>query len=298
VKAIVDSEPRGHAGGWIVVRILLFLLLASLPLLAISAHVFGLMPQRASAIFVVVPLATVLATLTVVAPHRSDRIIGRGLLTGMVACLVYDSFRLFTVYVLGWMGDFIPTMGTWITGDSDIRVAAVVGYVWRYIGDGGGLGISFWIIAFAVGMDRWSGRPAKIVLTAVGFAVFPVWTGLIATAMVARRGETMLFELAPATVGITFIGHVIFGVVLGMGFVRTRRHSREWPWPPITAHIYGPAGVYRVNDSVRIQLERQAVGVGDLGTIGELEMQVWGPVELPELPNCRSLSPSSARHRS
>jgi hypothetical protein len=82
-----------------------------------------------------------------------------------------------------------------------------------------------------VGLDRWSGRPRKIVFAAVGFAVFPVWTGLIATAVVAHRGRHMLFELTPATVGITFVGHVIFGLVLGAIFVRARRRCGGWPWP-------------------------------------------------------------------
>jgi hypothetical protein len=212
---------------------LLFLVLASLPLLAISAHVFGLVAQRTSAMFVILPLATTLAVLKAVVPHRADRIIGRGFVMGMVACLVYDSFRLCTVYVLGWMGDFIPTMGTWITGDPDIRVGAAVGYLWRYIGDGGGLGVAFWIIAFVAGIDRWARRSANVVLITVVFAVFPVWTGLIATAALAKRGEEMLFVLTPATVSITLIGHVVFGVVLGVGFVHTCRHCGEWPWPPL-----------------------------------------------------------------
>jgi hypothetical protein len=49
----------------------------------------------------------------------------------MVACLVYDAFRPFAVHVLGWMGDFIPVMGTWVTGDPDKTACAVVGYLWR-----------------------------------------------------------------------------------------------------------------------------------------------------------------------
>ncbi len=217
----------------VALRILLFLLLASLPLLAISAHVFGLIAQRTSATFIILPLATALGVVAAVAPHPTDRIVGRGLLAGMFACLVYDSFRLFTVYVLGWMGDFIPTMGTWITGEPDLQTGAAVGYLWRYLGDGGGLGIAFWIIAFAVGLDRWSARPTTIVFTAVGFAVFPVWAGLIATTAVAKSGQKMLFDLTAVNISITFIGHVIFGLVLGLVFVRTCRHRAEWPWPPL-----------------------------------------------------------------
>jgi hypothetical protein len=267
-----------------VVRILLFLLVAALPLLAISAHVFGLIAQRTSATFVILPLATAVVVLAAVAPHPTDRIVGRGLVTGMVACLIYDSFRLFTVYALGWMGDFIPTMGTWITGDPDPRTGAAVGYLWRYLGDGGGLGVAFWIIAFAVGMDRWSGRPARIVITAVGFAVFPVWTGLIATAAMADRGEEMLFGLTPANISITLIGHVIFGLVLGIGFVRSCRHCKEWTWPPVSAlsatqvrdRVHQRVGVGLLvaptGEPVRIQHERQTVRRRDLRPVGQLKV--------------------------
>ena len=54
------------------------------------------------------------------------------------------------------MGDFIPVMGSWVTGEPDTAGSAAVGYVWRYIGDGGGLGVAFFVVAFALGIDRWS----------------------------------------------------------------------------------------------------------------------------------------------
>jgi hypothetical protein len=217
----------------IIARLIAFVLLSALPLLAISAHVFGLVSQRTSATLVIIPLAATLGALAVFVPHPTDRIIGRGVIGGMVACLVYDAFRLFTVYVLGWMGDFIPAMGTWITGDSDTGAGAVVGYIWRYFGDGGGIGVAFYVVAFAVGLHRWSNRPERVVLVAVGFAVFPVWSGLVATVALAPRGQELLFRLMPATVIITLIGHLIFGLVLGLGFLYARRGCAEWPWPPL-----------------------------------------------------------------
>ena len=140
-KAIFGSdtaELRGRVSTWIVARILLFLLLSSLPLLAIAAHELGLVSLRTSALLLILPLVATLAVVTTVAPHPIDGIVGRGLIAGMVACLAYDAFRLTAVYALGWMGDFIPTMGTGITSDPDVESGAAVGYIWRYIGDGGG----------------------------------------------------------------------------------------------------------------------------------------------------------------
>jgi hypothetical protein len=205
-----------------------------LPILAISIHVFGLVPERTTAVVVILPLAAALAALITCVPSRIDAIILRGLIVGMVACAAYDAFRLAAVYALGWMGDFIPTMGSWVTGDPHGTGNAVVGYVWRYLGDGGGLGVCFFIVAFALGRDRF-GRPSSVILAATGYAVFPVWAGLIATVALAPHGQELMFHLTASSVMITLIGHLIFGVALGLGFVRLRGiwESGTWPFPPL-----------------------------------------------------------------
>ncbi|MDQ4093416.1 MAG: hypothetical protein M3143_08460 [Actinomycetota bacterium] len=228
-----DDQTRTAA------RIGLHLLLAGLPLLAISAQVFDLVSMNTTAALVIIPLAATVAVLAVFAPDPTDRIVGRGLVWGMVACVVYDIFRLDTVYLLGWWDDFIPTMGTWITGRAETRSGAVVGYLWRYIGDGGGIGIAFFVVALAVGLHRRSQRDA--VLAAVAFAIFPVWTGLIMTVALAPRGEQLMFPLTTTTVSLSLIGHLVFGLVLGLGFWHSRGVARFWPWPPLLPTDRGPA---------------------------------------------------------
>ena len=229
------SDPRT----WVAARVGLHLLLAALPLLAISMQVFGLVSMNTTAALVIIPLAATLAVLAIFAPDPTDRIVGRGLIWGIVACVVYDIFRLDTVYLLGWWGDFIPTMGTWITDGAETRGGAVVGYLWRYVGDGGGIGIAFFVFALALGLNRWSSR--DVVLAAVAFAVFPIWTGLIATVALAPRGEELMFPLSPTTVSLSLIGHLIFGLVLGLGFLRSRGVARFWPWPPLLPVDRDPA---------------------------------------------------------
>jgi hypothetical protein len=234
-SVIADRIPRSvehRPSKWVIARILLVLLLASMPILGISVDVFGLVSQSTTSIVVIV-LAAILATFIAFAPHRIDMIVGRGLIAGMVACIVYDGARLFAVHVLGLMGDFIPVMGSWVTGEPDTAGSAAVGYVWRYIGDGGGLGVAFFVVAFALGIDRWSS--VKAVSAAVAFAVFPTWTGLIATVALAPRGQEMMFPLNTATITITLIGHLIFGLILGLAFLKAPRGGahREWPWPPL-----------------------------------------------------------------
>jgi len=233
--AIADRIPRtvsNRPSKWVFARLLLVLLLASMPILGISVDVSGLVSQGTTSIVVIV-LTAVLGTLVVFAPHRTDMIVGRGLIAGMVACIVYDGARLFAVHVLGLMGDFIPVMGSFVTGEPDTTGSAAVGYIWRYIGDAGGLGVAFFVVAYALGIDRWSND--KVVLASVAFAVFPTWAGLMATVALLPRGEEMMFDLNPATVTITLVGHLIFGLVLGLAFLkapRGRKHS-DWPWTPI-----------------------------------------------------------------
>jgi hypothetical protein len=217
---------------WEYARIALVLLLSSMPILAISVEVFGLLPQSGITL-VTISLVAVLATLIAFAPHRIDMIVGRGLIAGMVACIVYDAARLFAVHVLGLMGDFIPVMGSFVTGEPDTAGSAAVGYVYRYIGDAGGLGVAFFVVAFALGIDRW--KNVNAVLAAVGFAVFPTWAGLMATVALAPHGEERMFDLNVATFIITLVGHLIFGLFLGLAFLKAPRGERSgWPWPPLS----------------------------------------------------------------
>jgi hypothetical protein len=218
---------------WEFARIALVLLLAAMPILAIPTDVSGLVPQSASSVAVIVLLA-VLGTLVVFAPHRIDMIVGRGLIAGMVATIVYDAARLFAVHVLGLMGDFITVMGSFVTGEPGTTGAAAVGYVWRYIGDGGGLGVAFFVVAYAVGIDRW--KSVYAVLASVAFAVFPTWAGLMATVALLPRGEEMMFDLNPATFIVTLVGHLIFGFFLGLAFLKAPRgkENSPWPWPPLS----------------------------------------------------------------
>jgi hypothetical protein len=230
-----SSGPRGRDGAGLL-RIGLHLLLAALPLLAISAHVFGLIKMQYSAGILVIPLATAIVAMTVLSPHGGDRVVASGMWWGIVGCAIYDGFRLTTVHLFHWWADFIPTMGTWITGDpDDLTSGAVVGYLWRYIGDGGGIGITFFALACAVGMQHWSRR--AVVTAAVAFSVFPVWAGLVGTVAIAPRGQSMMFPITWVTLTLSLIGHLIFGFVMGLGFHRSRAVRSAWPWKPITGEL-------------------------------------------------------------
>ncbi|GAA4798320.1 hypothetical protein GCM10023200_38460 [Actinomycetospora chlora] len=238
----VPAEPGSRAADVLafvaehrarLLRVGLHLVVAALPLLAISAHVFGLAPMNVTAGLVVVPLTLVALVLGVFSPAGEERLVLAGATWGVLATLVYDAVRLDTVYMLGWWGDFIPRVGTWIVDvDADRSVlGAVVGYVWRYVGDGGGIGVAFFLLVAATGLRRWGERAT--VMASVVFAVFPVWTGLVATVALAPRGQQQMFALTPATVALSLLGHLVFGLVLGLGCARCRRLEEYWPWTPL-----------------------------------------------------------------
>jgi hypothetical protein len=221
-----------RAPGAVPPRVAVHVVLAALPLLSITAHVAGLVPMHLSAGLVILPTALVLVVLAIFAPMPEDRLVLEGLRWGILATAVYDVFRLDTVALLGWWGDFIPTMGTWLIDvDPSSRVlGGVAGYVWRYGGDGGGLGVVFLVGAAATGLRRLGKRVT--VAAAVLFAVGPTWGGLMVTVLLPR-GQQLMFPLTPTTVTLSLVGHVIFGIVLGLGCLRCRDLEAHWAGPRV-----------------------------------------------------------------
>jgi hypothetical protein len=51
----------------------------------------------------------------------------------------------------------------------------------------------------------------------------------------APHGEERMFPLNTATVIITLVGHLVFGLVLGFAFLKAPRGKdrSQWPWPPV-----------------------------------------------------------------
>ena len=227
-----EGSPTVRALAAVPPRVAVHLVLAALPLLSITAHVAGLVPMHVTAGLVVIPTALVLLVLGIFVPMPEDRLVLEGLRWGILATAVYDVFRLDTVAFLGWWGDFIPTMGTWLIDvDPSSRVlGGVAGYVWRYAGDGGGLGVVFLVGAAATGLRRLG--PRVTVAAAVLFAVGPTWGGLMVTVLLPR-GQQLMFPLTPVTVTLSLVGHVIFGIVLGLGCLRCRDLEEHWVGPRV-----------------------------------------------------------------
>ena len=205
------------------VRLQIHLALASIPVLAISAHVFTSLSLRTVAFAVLLPLAVALATFVTRRPDRSDQVLLAGFIWGVVACAGYDAFRLPTIYACHWWSDFFGPVGGWATGT---RSSFLVGYLWRYVGDGGGIAVAFFALAATLRAGRWQNR--TVLAFAVSYAVFPVWTGLVLTDALASHPH-QLFPLSLTTLILSLVGHLIYGALLGLGYCHTRSLEALWP---------------------------------------------------------------------
>jgi hypothetical protein len=221
------TSPDVPAPRWLA-RLGLHLALASVPVLAISANVFGWVSLRTVAIGFLLPVLVVTGLVTTREPHPSDRLMLVGFTWGLLACAGYDAFRLPSIYVTHLWGDFFGAVGGWATGTSS---NFLVGYVWRYAGDGAGIGVAFFAVAATMRAGAWPYK--RVVGAAVAYAVCPVWAGLIVTDLMAPAGR-QLFPLTVTTVSLSLIGHLIYGTILGHGYWLSRRHEQHWPLTPVT----------------------------------------------------------------
>lgn len=203
-------------------RVGVLLLAGAMPVSSIPLFVLGWLSMTDAAVFCVAPLA--LAAVVIMAGRsREAHWALRGAAAGLVAVLAYDGLRLPLVWTNVWP-DFIPRLGGWVTGGAGPD--AGVGYVWRYLGDGAGIGLAYFVFCSVVLLLRPALVTARPVLLSVGYGVF-IWTGLLATVALPARGETLLFRLTPATVLLSLAGHLIYGTVLGLFLRNQLRNTTE-----------------------------------------------------------------------
>ena len=173
------------------------------PISVLCGSLIGLIPLRISAPIVVLPVALAAVFAGIRAPGWG-RLAAIGLGSGAAATAAYDVLRL-TLVQVGVFVDFIPEIGV-LLGATD--AAAPLGYFWRFVGNGGGLGVAFLMLP-------WRGvLPGMLYGTAVCFCLF-------ATVGLFPGAAEVLFELSPATVAGALAGHWIYGAVLG---ALTARH--------------------------------------------------------------------------
>ncbi|MGE7389934.1 DUF6789 family protein [Streptomyces sp. NPDC004126] len=194
----------------------------TLPVLAIPLTLGGLIVLHTAADAVIVPLWSA-ALLLLWRSTPVARAARSGFVSGLIAVTAYDMLRLPVIHLGGWP-DFIPRLGQWITASD--RPNAAVGYAWRYIGDGGGIGMAFALFCLVGGIRR------RLVACGLAYGVF-VWSGLISTLLLVPHGQQLLFRLTPATLAVSLAGHLIYGSTLGWCLNRLDTHHHVLADPPL-----------------------------------------------------------------
>lgn len=180
------------------------------PISALALSLMGICTLPFASLVLVIPALAVALGLGCYHPGYG-RLMLRGFFMGIIAVTCYDCVRIpFTM--VGWLDDFIPTIGVMLVGEGDHHV--IVGYLWRYLGNGGGMGMAF-AGAFAILRGRF------LVLRLLGeqksallFGSF-VWACLIVTLKISPHGEEIMFVMNPTSLLLSLIGHLVFGFTLG-----------------------------------------------------------------------------------
>lgn len=176
----------------------LLALLGFVPIGALCLALLGLMPLHLSARYIVLP-ALVLSLLVGWLFPRWGRVAAIGFAAGLVATAAYDVTRLALVWVGVWP-DFIPPIGQ--LAHQDASAHPVWGYLWRFIGNGGGMAVTFALLP-------WRGARAGMAYGAL------ICLCLYATLLVGPGAQEKLFPLTWVTAAAAMLGHLDYGAVLG-----------------------------------------------------------------------------------
>lgn len=197
-------------------RLAIFTLAGASPVLAIAVHAFGFLEMQDSALFIVVPAVLAAIALIIARVPETPGVV-RGLLGGLLGVAAYDAVRIPFV-IAGIWPDFIPQMGAWIYGGDGENL--LLGYFWRWLGDGGGMGLVF---GLGCALTNWR---KHLVGTGVAYGIF-IWSGLIGTIALSAYGSTVLFPITPLNFVASLVGHLVYGSVLGWTYARLLRKSEQ-----------------------------------------------------------------------
>ena len=167
-----------------------------LPVTLIAAAAFGVAGLRELALYLLIPALVLAASVLVWRPTWTSTALW-ALGAGIVATALYDAYRG-SFIALGLMRDPIPHIGVALHLDP----AWVFGYLWRYLGNGGGMAVAFFALGF---------RGVRI---GILYGLF-VCSGLLFVLIVSPYGQEMLFPLSAITVVMAVGGHIIYGAALG-----------------------------------------------------------------------------------
>jgi hypothetical protein len=180
--------------------IILFLI-GVLPVSSVALHALGWMHIQV----LLFPNLFLLAIAMVYLGVHSDfgaKVI-KSWLMGIAAVFLYDMSRIPFMY-MGW-NDFIPGLGGWIVGEEQHFFA---GYLWRYLGNGAGLGMAFCVVRHYI-------KPKRIILFGAIYGV-AIFACLDIILMSSNYAQQMMFEVTPISFVGGLTGHLVYGTTLGI----------------------------------------------------------------------------------
>jgi hypothetical protein len=148
--------------------------------------------------YAVVPAFAIMLLLGLRYPAWGKRAL-IGLVAGMVATGIYDCLRIGLVFAGLW-GDPIPGIGRMALADPN--AAPYWGYVWRFIGNGGGMGLAFAML------------PWRSVRLGIAYGT-TICLGLLGILYFWPVAQLHFFPLTPVTAVGAMAGHWVYGAVLG-----------------------------------------------------------------------------------
>lgn len=200
--------------------VLFFIAFGFVPIGCLTLALLGWVPLHLGALFIAPPALAIAALLGWWRKDWGRRAL-TGLAAGILATAAYDMFRL-TVVFSGGMDDFIPVIGELLWRDPDAH--PLWGYLWRFLGNGGCMGVAFAMLPWH------SVRAGLLYGTAICCCLF-------ALLVVSPQAQTLLFTPTPFTIAVSLIGHWIYGAMLA---VVTRRLLAPGDHRGVIAAIAGP----------------------------------------------------------
>lgn len=185
----------------------------SAPILMLSTAYAGFAPLAMLLMYVVLPAYAVILVLGLLLPEVG-RAAGVGFLAGVVAVLVYDLTRLALSYSQGG-GDPIPHIGVMMFGDG---TGWWVGYAWRTLGNGAGMGVIFGVLC----PRAWWGPKVGLAYASM------IGLGMLGFLSLFPQAQQHLFVVSWQTLVNSSLGHATYGLVLGtMCRAYARRQDRQ-----------------------------------------------------------------------
>ena len=183
--------------------VLIFTFGGFFPVTSIILHCLGILPLQQCLVFLVMPILISFITLGIKFPTIGKTVV-LGFVAGIISVFLYDLSRV--PYILAGWSDFIPKIGGWITNTNEKN--ALLGYTWRYIGNGGGMGIAFFILMAQLKNHK------HIILKGLLFGLF-IFSGLIAVLFFFEQTQALMFKITPVSFTGSITGHIIYGISLG-----------------------------------------------------------------------------------